>query len=708
MKNNSAFLKIFLIAGALVVGLGGFVASASAASVYVVTTGALADSTAGANQRKMARTSDGTYHIVYHKLDSSGYYQIYYAKSTDGGQTWAEQPLITEPLVTSISHDNRPSIVSDSQDNLYVVWWGKTAAAPTYNSIRCIKYTHSTGLWGAIVNLTDGTYESNSTTVTVDSQDNVYVAWNGKSATSPTVLQIRFIKYTSSTDSWGAISDLTSESYDQQRPFITADYENSIHLTWYGEDAVSPGYTQIRYRKLSSDVWSAAIDLTSGNYNQDFTSLAVDSRDNVHVTWRGMYDASPTVSQIKYIKYDKASGLWSGITTFSTEQYPRGQYNSYISVDSNDGLHIVWNGRVDGPGNFYAIRYVENLGSGWSAPQTLSTDNTADNQYANLIWYAYPIVRSASINRPKTGFAYIWGVGTTIYFYKSDDLAWDAPAASGSGNRGAIFVPPPASVSIVRPLTGMQFSPDTVTAIDWKVANANFSHLRVSYSADGGQSWNELALTDGTAASYSWTVPDGPVMNGMIQVEGLGADGAVVATAQSGTFSISGTETDSTPAETPANQLYTAAGAQASSPDINADKGLAAPTDATLRCASGSLIKGSLPAVYYCGADGKRYAFANDKTYFSWYSDFSAVKTVSDEALASIPLGGNTTYRPGMRMIKIQSDSKVYAVDRGGVLRWVETEAAAVRLYGANWNLMIDDISDSFFINYKVGAPLDP
>ena len=33
--------------------------------------------------------------------------------------------------------------------------------------------------------------------------------------------------------------------------------------------------------------------------------------------------------------------------------------------------------------------------------------------------------------------------------------------------------------------------------------------------------------------------------------------------------------------------------------------------------ASGGLIKGSLPAVYYIGADDKRYVFPNDKTYFT-------------------------------------------------------------------------------------------
>ncbi len=121
-------------------------------------------------------------------------------------------------------------------------------------------------------------------------------------------------------------------------------------------------------------------------------------------------------------------------------------------------------------------------------------------------------------------------------------------------------------------------------------------------------------------------------------------------------------------------------------------------------CASGSLIKGSLPAIYYCGADGKRYVFPNLKTYHTWYADFSGVSTISDASLSAVPLGGNVTYRPGVRLVKITTDPKVYAVDAGGALRWISSEAVARQLYGSAWNTMVDDVPDAFFVNYLIGA----
>jgi plastocyanin len=124
---------------------------------------------------------------------------------------------------------------------------------------------------------------------------------------------------------------------------------------------------------------------------------------------------------------------------------------------------------------------------------------------------------------------------------------------------------------------------------------------------------------------------------------------------------------------------------------------------------SGDLIRGqSFPAVYYVGKDGFRYVFPNDKTYFTWYTNFDTVKWISDVDLAKIQIGGNVTYRPGVKLLKINTDPKTYAVGAGGSLRWVTTEQIAVSLYGANWNkTMVDDVPDAFFGNYKIGGEIN-
>jgi hypothetical protein len=135
--------------------------------------------------------------------------------------------------------------------------------------------------------------------------------------------------------------------------------------------------------------------------------------------------------------------------------------------------------------------------------------------------------------------------------------------------------------------------------------------------------------------------------------------------------------------------------------------GLVAPMTTNAAASAGDLIKkDGLSAVYYLGEDGKRYVFPNESTYKSWYSDFSGVVTVSADELASYPLGGNVVVRPGTFLVKITTDPKVYAVEADGTLRWVQSEADAIALYGANWAQRVIDVADSFFTNYTIGTPL--
>lgn len=111
--------------------------------------------------------------------------------------------------------------------------------------------------------------------------------------------------------------------------------------------------------------------------------------------------------------------------------------------------------------------------------------------------------------------------------------------------------------------------------------------------------------------------------------------------------------------------------------------------------------------LYYIALDGKRYVYPNEKTFKSWFNDFSDVVTITAEELAQYTLAGNIRYRPGVMLVKIQTDPKVYAISKNGVLRWIKTERLAKRLYGDYWASLIDDIAASFFTNYTVGEDID-
>ena len=62
---------------------------------------------------------------------------------------------------------------------------------------------------------------------------------------------------------------------------------------------------------------------------------------------------------------------------------------------------------------------------------------------------------------------------------------------------------------------------------------------------------------------------------------------------------------------------------------------LVAPIVPATAATDGSLIKSASNAAVYYLSSGKRYAFPNEKVFFSWYNGFSGVETVSEGELAS-------------------------------------------------------------------------
>jgi len=122
----------------------------------------------------------------------------------------------------------------------------------------------------------------------------------------------------------------------------------------------------------------------------------------------------------------------------------------------------------------------------------------------------------------------------------------------------------------------------------------------------------------------------------------------------------------------------------------------------------GDLVKSNTGStVYYLGADSKLYVFPNEKTYFSWYSDFSKVVVISEDELKSYGLPvSNITVRPGTNLVKrpLVSAPEVYAVEPDGKLRYVPDEATAKALWGNDWAKRVIDVVDSFFTNYKSGG----
>jgi hypothetical protein len=272
------------------------------------------------------------------------------------------------------------------------------------------------------------------------------------------------------------------------------------------------------------------------------------------------------------------------------------------------------------------------------------------------------------------------------------------------------------ALTLTQPEQGTKVKNGDSLLLMWSSQGSAVASVTLALSLDGGKTYPQV-LGEGliNKGAFNWTVGDFNTEHARLRLSGVN-QGAPVAFAVSPEFTIGEPLVVMPVVETPVvTTPATVAGGfdpavELSTPySVDAGVGYVAPEG---KLPSGSCNPGlrvkveGNSAVYYCGLDGKRHAFPNGNVHASWFSDFGGVVTVTPAQLANMAMGKPVLYRPGARMVKLATDPKVYAVAKGGELRWVETEAAAVRLYGANWNKMIDDVPDTFFMDYHVGESL--
>lgn len=126
-----------------------------------------------------------------------------------------------------------------------------------------------------------------------------------------------------------------------------------------------------------------------------------------------------------------------------------------------------------------------------------------------------------------------------------------------------------------------------------------------------------------------------------------------------------------------------------------------------LSCGASSTVSDPCRAVYYYGEDGKRHAFPNESTFYTWYDDFDDVIEVSSDFMSSISIGENVTYRPGSVLVKFESSSAIYAIEAERTLRQYKTWSLLEEDYGDDAADFIVTLSDSLYSNYDLGSKID-
>jgi hypothetical protein len=252
-------------------------------------------------------------------VDSQDKVHISYYDSTDDDLKYitnATGSWVVETLDSIGIFSSNTSIAVDSQDKVHISYYDSTNLDLKY-------ITNATGSW--VAETLDSTGDVGGYTfLAVDSQDKVHISYYDR-----TNLDLKYI--TNATGSWVA-ETLDSTGYVGSSTSLAFDAQDKVHISYY--DSTDH---DLKYITNATGSWVAeTLDSPLYGLAGSHTSIAVDSQDRVHISyhrWRGY----PSISTLKYAT--NATGSWVAKTLDSLEEV--GEYTS-IAVDSQDKVHISY------------------------------------------------------------------------------------------------------------------------------------------------------------------------------------------------------------------------------------------------------------------------------------------------------------------------------------------------------------------------------
>jgi hypothetical protein len=305
-------------------------------------------------------------------------------KTNPGWQTSVEIFCDTSRITKDIVTDTPATVYAAAQ--VASLNTGKRTIAQDSNGNTYVAYLRGSRVYVAksldLNTWTDlampNSYTQMSPAIEIDALDNLHVIWYGTSASSPSYYQVGYCKYNGSVWS-AAVNPSIVSSYSQGEPSIVIDSNNNPHIVWAGRDASNASYDQIKYTFFNGSVWSTWVNIqTITSYTQQYPYITIDSQDKLHVLWHGTDSFNPSYYQVKYSSKE-VGGAW---TAWVDVQKTSGYYQLHPSaiVDSQDNLHVFCHG-TDALNTSYQIKYSKLTASIWSDWNNIQTITGYYQQY---------------------------------------------------------------------------------------------------------------------------------------------------------------------------------------------------------------------------------------------------------------------------------------------------------------------------------------
>jgi len=174
----------------------------------------------GARYPVIASDSSNGIHVVWFDY-TPGNSEIFYRKSADGGTTWSPAKRLTYTSGGSAE----PAMAIDSNDTIHVVWEDYTHLPEIYYK----KSTDGGETWSLAKRIT-WTFDSYYAAIAVDYSNNLHLVWTDGNGSEN--YEIYYEKSTDEGATWISARRLSWKSGRSYRPVLGLDANKTVHVVW--------------------------------------------------------------------------------------------------------------------------------------------------------------------------------------------------------------------------------------------------------------------------------------------------------------------------------------------------------------------------------------------------------------------------------------------------------------------------------------------
>jgi len=289
----------------------------------------------------IAIDNNGNVHMVWYDY-RGGDQEIYYKKLDNNGNIIVDDTRLTNYSGPSLN----PSIAIDNDNNVHVVWLDYRDGGR-----RGIYYTKLNNDGNIIVNdirLTAHPSMSYDPSIAIDSHNNIHIIW---SEYEDGDVEIYYEKLDNNGNTLVDDKRLTEDPERSENPSIAIDSKDNVHIVW--QDYRDGNY-EVYYKRLDNNGNTIVPDkilLDNDAKSSEYPSIAIDSKDNIHIVWQDYRDGN---ADVYYKNFSEDIEDIERVEDVRLTNDSESSESPSIVIDNNNNVHVVW---LTHRGEIYEIHY---------------------------------------------------------------------------------------------------------------------------------------------------------------------------------------------------------------------------------------------------------------------------------------------------------------------------------------------------------------